>query len=97
MASEKLAVRPPTLKRIPFLVLRGKVREVIVTGDFTGWTDEGIRLKRGPNGDWTTTLKLAPGEYQYRLRVDGVWEDHAEASKHVPNPFGTRNCVLTVT
>jgi hypothetical protein len=41
-------------------------------------------------------LTLEPGDYQYRLRVDGAWMDHAEAARRVTNPFGTENCVLQV-
>ncbi|MBI3858582.1 MAG: hypothetical protein HY293_23090, partial [Planctomycetes bacterium] len=44
-----------------------------------------------------TALDLPPGEYEYRLIVDGVWRDHPGAAKRVPNPFGTENCVLVVT
>lgn len=63
----------------------------------TGWTEEGIRLSKGSNGDWQTDLNLDPGEYQYRLRVDGQWQDHAEAQERVANPFGTENCILKVS
>ncbi len=41
-------------------------------------------------------LELAPGEYQYRLIVDGEWRDHSEATRRVANSFGTQNCVLIV-
>ena len=71
-------------------------KAVSVTGEFTGWSEGGIPLSKGPGGNWQTTLTLVPGEYQYRLRVDGQWNDHAEARKRVPNPFGSENCVLSV-
>lgn len=56
-----------------------------ITGDFTQWSEEGIPLSKGPNGDWQADFLLAPGDHQYRLRVDGRWQDHAEARKRVPN------------
>ena len=83
-------------KGVSFVTRAADVKEVTVTGDFTGWSEKGIPLSKGPNGEWQTTLTLAPGEYQYRLRVDGQWQDHAEAQKRVPNPFGSENCVLLV-
>ena len=83
-------------KTIPFTVRAPEAREVIVTGDFSGWKEEGIRLEKGADGAWTTTLVLEPGEYQYRLRVDGVWRDHLEAVERVPNPYGSTNGVLRV-
>lgn len=69
---------------------------VSVTGEFTGWSAEGVRLKRGTEGLWRARLSLPPGEYQYRLLVDGQWRDHEEAERRVPNPYGSQNAVLTV-
>ncbi len=83
-------------KRVPLVVQAPDARTVCVTGDFSGWSEEGIPLSKGSNGEWLGSLKLAPGEYQYRLRVDGRWQDHAQARKRVPNPFGGDNCVLSV-
>lgn len=57
----------------------------------------GVFLAVGSNGEWATSLQLPPGEYQYRLRVDGQWHDHLEARKRVPNPYGSENCVLFVS
>lgn len=71
-------------------------REVLLTGDFTEWEKEGIRLAKRPNGEWFATMELAPGEYQYRFLVDGEWRDHPETEKRVPNPYGGTNCVLVV-
>jgi len=86
---------PPGHKRISFVFRHDHAKDVVITGDFTGWTDQGIRLTKGPTGEWQTILHLTPGEHQYRLRVDGNWEDNPEAKKRVPNPFGTENCILT--
>ena len=101
-----MASSPRTLSRVPaktsprrastLSVKIDGAREVLVTGDFTQWSAEGLRLQEVRKGEWAVTLDLAPGEYQYRLRVDGQWKDHPEASRRVPNPFGTENCVLTV-
>lgn len=96
MATHDVTEKRSKMKRVPFVAHVESARAVMVTGDFTGWSSEGVRLAKGANGRWQASLKLAPGEYQYRLRVDGEWRDHAEARKRVPNPFGTENCVLEV-
>jgi hypothetical protein len=70
---------------------------VAISGDFNGWDPKGIPLAKNADGEWCRTFKLRPGEYQYRLLIDGEWHDHPEAEKRVPNPFGTDNCVLTVS
>lgn len=89
------AVAP--LKRVSIATKVEGAREILVTGDFSGWNGSAVALKPSADGTWTATLSLAPGEYQYRLLVDGHWRDHAEAARRVPNPYGTENCVLTVS
>ncbi|HLY09940.1 MAG TPA: glycogen-binding domain-containing protein [Planctomycetota bacterium] len=83
-------------RKVRFTVTLPQADEVALTGDFTQWTPEGIPLHHDGQQEWYIHLDLAPGDYQYRLRVDGEWRDHPEASRKVPNPFGTQNCVLTV-
>src|SRR6185295_3746540 len=86
----------PSGRRVPLDVLAPSAMYVEVTGDFTGWVPHGIRLNHHGTGGWRTVLTLEPGEYQYRLRIDGEWKDHAEATRRVSNSFGTQNCVLVV-
>ncbi len=81
---------------VPFDVVAPGAMYVEVTGDFTGWNKDGIRLRRHGQDGWRALLTLEPGEYQYRLRVNGEWKDHAEASKRVSNSFGTQNCLFEV-
>lgn len=83
-------------RRVPIVVKFDGAKEVAITGDFIGWKEDGIKLVKTPTGEWRSSVELMPGEYQYRVRVDGRWHDHAEAKKRVPNPFGTENCVLIV-
>src|SRR5581483_1402745 len=84
-------------KRISFIFRHDHAKDVVITGDFTGWTDDGVRLTKTPTGEWQTVLQLTPGEHQYRLRIDGSWEDHPQAVKRVPNPYGSQNCILIVS
>jgi AMP-activated protein kinase-like protein len=89
-------IRKDPVLAVPYLVRLESARDVVLTGDFTGWTPTGIPLTRGPNGQWSTTLQLRPGEYQYRLIVDGEWRNDPQAVKRVPNPYGSENSVLNV-
>jgi 1,4-alpha-glucan branching enzyme len=93
---ESLPARRPSYRTIRISATAHGAKEVIVTGDFTGWAKEGVRLAHKGSGQWETSLQLAPGDYEYRLIIDGRWEDHPDARKRVPNPFGSHNCVLTV-
>lgn len=95
-AASKSAPAPTNRRRIPFRVRLDGAREVILTGEFTGWATDRLRLQPGPQGEWMADLELAPGEYQCRLIVDGQWRDVPGLERRVPNPFGTENAVLVV-
>ena len=97
-ATAKFKVAPASsTKKITFSVNFPGAREVIMTGDFTAWARDRIRLTAAANNQWSTTLELKPGEYQYRLLVDGQWKDNPTATKRVPNSYGSQNCVLIVS
>jgi hypothetical protein len=67
---------------------------VHLVGDFTGW--EGVPMKRGDDGGWTTTVDLAPGRsFEFRYLVDGErWENDWDADRYVRSPFGHDNSVV---
>jgi len=83
-------------RRVAFRIKAEGAREVVVTGDFTGWSREGQALRELRKGEWTSILELAPGEYQYRVLVDGEWRDDPMADRRVPNPYGSDNCIMIV-
>jgi 1,4-alpha-glucan branching enzyme len=90
---------PPPAKaprRIVLSVRNPNAREVRVTGDFTGWSAEGVPLRKTEDGEFEAAMVLEPGVYQYRLLVDGEWADHPEAARRVANPYGSENCVIEI-
>lgn len=89
--------RKPVRKTVPLSVRIPDAREVVLTGEFTGWAKDRIRLSQSADGRWIGTADLAPGDYQYRLLVDGEWRDDPDAQVRVPNSFGTTNCILKVS
>lgn len=93
-SSQESGVLP--LRRVRFLTKIERAEEVVLTGDFTNWAKDRIKLHPIGSGEWETVLHLAPGEYQYRLLVDGEWRDLPGAARRVPNAFGSENGVLTV-
>jgi 1,4-alpha-glucan branching enzyme len=90
------AARTPARKRVTLVATVREAKEVVATGDFSSWSAEGVPLKSRPNGTWAASLQLAPGEYQYRLRVDGRWENNPAAERRAANAFGSENDILTV-
>lgn len=72
-----------------------EAQSVEVTGNFCDWERGRHPLRRDANGTWKAVLTLSPGRYEYRLLVDGRWQDDPTCHDRVPNPFGTENCVFT--
>jgi chromosome partitioning protein len=71
-------------------------RDVRVAGDFNNWEpDQNVTTRR--EGDVVVkSLKLPPGVYQYRLVVDGQWQDDASNPERMQNLMGGYNSLLRV-
>ena len=83
-------------QKVTFSLVAPEALSVQVAGDFTGWQEAPVELKRVKGGVWKTTIPLEPGEHQYRLLVDGQWQDDPSCLLHQPNEFGGQNCVCVV-
>ena len=72
--------------------------DVLLCGDFNGWTAGGTPLRRGGDGAWQVTVPLEPGNsYHFRYLLDGQrWENAWQADRYEPNPFGSDNSVVIV-
>ncbi len=83
-------------QKVTFSFSAPQAQSVAVLGDFTGWEQAPISLKKDKTGIWKKTVSLAPGSYQYRLKVDGQWQDDPQCRNRQPNQFGGQNCVCVV-
>ena len=71
-------------------------REVKIAGDFTDWDKGAITMSRsGRSGEWTASVRVSPGEHQYRFLLDGNWYTDP-TTEHAVSPFGSENSVLRV-
>ena len=61
---------PPTGNAAFVLEGRPEARTVTLAGSFNGWDREHTFFRREA-GRWTCRLQLPPGEYQYKIVVDG--------------------------
>jgi len=71
-------------------------RDVQIAGDFNDWTPDRGVITRTVGDDVEKILMLAPGTYQYRYIVDGVWQEDPSNSEQVPNFSGGFNSILHV-
>jgi 1,4-alpha-glucan branching enzyme len=83
-------------KKVTFSIVAPDAKIVSLAGSFTNWDEAPVELKKEKNGVWKKTLTLEPGTYEYRILVDGQWQDDPQCDQRVPNPFGTQNCLRMI-
>jgi len=71
-----------------------KVQKVQLAGDFTDWKP--ISLRKTKNGEYSTTVSLSSGRYEYKFQVDNQWMLDPDNQECVNNSFGTLNSVVTI-
>lgn len=72
--------------------------KVNLVGDFNGWDESAIEMKKLKSGTFKATVKLETGkEYEFRYLIDGqIWENDWAADKYVPNNFFEDNSVVAL-
>ena len=81
---------------VSFALLEPNGKRVALAGDFNGWAADAMPMQRKEGGVWETTIPLAPGRYQYKFIVEGVWIPDPLAQENVWNQHGTLNSVIEV-
>ena len=71
-------------------------KRVCVAGTFNNWNESSMPLKKDKDGTWRKEVKLAPGRYEYKYVVDGVWVQDLPCAESALNAFGTYNCVIGI-
>jgi len=89
--------RGKTVKSVKLEFTHDTAGPVFVAGTFNEWDVTATPMKKGRNGSWSATLKLPPGEYEFRYFADGQWFTDFAADGLVPNGFGDLNSLLTVS
>ena len=70
--------------------------DIQIAGDFNDWRpDHGVET-RIVNGVLQKILNVKPGAYQYRLIVDGKWQEDPDNPLQVTNHYGEVNSLLKV-
>jgi len=91
MAKPKVAKQ-----KVTFSYSAPEARTVSLVGDFTGWQQAPISMKKDKAGRWTKTVSLPPGKYEYRLLVDGEWRNDPQCPNRTHNQYGDENCVCII-
>ena len=83
-------------QKVTFEFAAPDAQSVSLAGDFTGWQQAPLPLKKHKNGIWKKSVSLPTGRYEYRLLVDGQWRDDPECAERMPNQYGGENCICVV-
>ena len=76
----------------------GKPQQLVLAGSFNDW-NVGKTVMTDPDGDgeYTVTLLLPAGDYQYKFVADGNWiTDRVHADGYADDGFGGQNSVIRV-
>ena len=87
----------PASKTVTFTVHADKGKAVYLAGEFNKWDPAAKKMAyKAKDGIYTATIKLVPGEYQYKFVIDGTWCADPENANSVQNDQGTFNSVVVV-
>ena len=96
-ADKKTVAKAPARRRISFAVKAGPGKIVSVAGSFNDWNPEAKYLKdKNNDGIYRGIVTLAPGKYEYKFVIDGIWSMDADNPDFAANDFGTLNSLLIV-
>jgi 1,4-alpha-glucan branching enzyme len=96
-ATKKAPAKSSAERRVTFTVRAEAGKVVYLAGCFNQWNPTGKKMTdKKTDGVYSTTVKLAPGTYEYKFVIDGVWCADPENTDFVKNDCGTLNSVITV-
>jgi 1,4-alpha-glucan branching enzyme len=88
---------PPAHREVAFVLSSREAEEVYLCGDFNEWSPGSLpMIRHGGDNWWEKRLVLAPGRYEYKFIVNGVWIHNPDAAENVPNIHGSLNSIVEV-
>ena len=83
--------------RVTFTGRADAGKAVYLAGCFNQWNPTGKKMTdKKKDGVYSTTVKHAPGTYEYKFVIYGVWCADPENTDAVKTDCGTLNSVITV-
>lgn len=72
------------------------IRTLQIAGEFNNWIPDANVVTRREDGIIKKILQIQPGQYQYRLIINGKWQKDANNPQQTPNEYGETNSLLEV-
>ena len=70
-------------------------KSVVLSGTFNLWDEKSFEMQKIDEG-WELTLKVPPGEYEYKFIVDGNWIHDPCNSEKTENEHGSYNSIISI-
>ena len=87
----------PKLSRVTFNVRADPGSTVFLAGDFNQWDPAAKSMTDTKGtGDFSATLSLLPGQYEYKFVINGSWCVDPTCADWVQNKHGTLNSVRRI-
>ena len=81
---------------VTFTLNAPDAQAVFLAGDFNGWNASDLPLANDGAGNWSVTVPLAAGAYEYKFVVDDQWQEDPGNAQKKSDPFGGSNSLVTV-
>jgi hypothetical protein len=96
-APKKAAAKPVLIVDEAFEVFSPDSKTVLLAGSWNNFdAKKATKLKKSKGGNWAASVKLAPGEYQYKFIFDGSWEADPKNPERVNDGNNGQNSVRRV-
>ena len=83
-------------KTVEFNFSAPDAKQVFLAGEFNGWDNQSLAMKKSKGGIWKTKVKLPPGRHEYKFFADNAWVEILPGVEKVSNALGTKNFVVWV-
>ncbi len=87
---------PGNLKEVVFSFDNIESKRVQIAGEFNNWVPDKNVETVIFDGSLQKRLRVPPGGYEYRLIIDGVWQQDPANPEAAPNNMGEYNSLLNV-
>jgi chromosome partitioning protein len=92
----QMVAETANLKEVVFRFDITESDRVQIAGEFNNWIPDKNVETEILDGSLQKILRVSPGGYEYRLIIDGVWQQDPANPKAAPNDMGGYNSLLNV-
>ena len=96
VSSSEPSSAPEHLRIIEFKIKAPDATNAYLAGEFNEWSETALPMTKQADGEWTASIALKTGSYQYKFIVDGQWTPDPKNPEHTDDGYGGSNSVIQV-